>query len=168
MPPKKAKAKSAGKVAESSSSKGAKAAAATGNQGASRGAARVNLSSENELRLRRLLLNSGGANQSAPQAEEALTDGQKKQAVKRLKNIYDHLVAEGFTSSQCETALSKLPLVRYTALLNSNFLKIVMVYITWMNSSEDHVFSKNCRSMEMLYATDQVIGNQIDVQGPGL
>lgn len=110
MPPKKAKAKSAGKVAESSSSKGAKAAAATGNQGASRGAARVNLSSENELRLRRLLLNSGGANQSAPQAEEALTDGQKKQAVKRLKNIYDHLVAEGFTSSQCETALSKLPL----------------------------------------------------------
>ena len=108
MLPKKAKAKSAGKAAESS--KAAKPAAA-GNQGASRGAARVNLSSENEVRLRRLLLNSGGANQSTPQAEESLTEGQKKQAVKRLKNIYDHLVAEGFTSSQCEIALSRLPLV---------------------------------------------------------
>lgn len=109
MPPKKAKAKSAGKVAESSN-KGAKAASA-GNQGASRGAARVNLSSENEVRLRRLLLNSGSSNQPQQQAEESLTEGQKKQAVKRLKNIYDHLVAEGFSSSQCETALSKLPLV---------------------------------------------------------
>lgn len=109
MPPKKTKPKSAGKAAESS--KGAKAAPAAGNQGASRGAARVNLSSENEVRLRRLLLNSGGVNQSTPQPEESLSEGQKKQAVKRLKNIYDHLVAEGFTSSQCETALSKLPLV---------------------------------------------------------
>lgn len=108
MPPKKVKAKSAGKVADSSN-KGAKAASA-GNQGASRGAARVNLSSENEVRLRRLLLNSGSSNQPKQQAEESLTEGQKKQAVKRLKNIYDHLVAEGFSSSQCETALSKLPL----------------------------------------------------------
>uniref|UniRef100_A0A7I4CTE9 RNA helicase n=1 Tax=Physcomitrium patens TaxID=3218 RepID=A0A7I4CTE9_PHYPA len=107
MPPKKTKAKRAGKAGESS--KGAKVAAA-GNQGASRGAARVNLSSENEVRLRRLLLNSGGGSQSTPQAEESLTEGQRRQAVKRLKNIYDHLVAEGFTASQCETALSKLPL----------------------------------------------------------
>lgn len=111
MAPKKAKAKSGGKAAESST-KGA----AAGNQGATRGAARVSLSSENEVRLRRLLLSSGGGNQSTAQAEEALTEGQKKQAVKRLKSIYDHLVAEGFTSFQCETALSRLPLVQYTAL----------------------------------------------------
>lgn len=82
MPPKKTKAKRAGKAGESS--KGAKVAAA-GNQGASRGIARVNLLTENVVRLRRLLLNTRGSNQSTSQAEESLTEGQRRQAAKRLK-----------------------------------------------------------------------------------
>jgi ATP-dependent RNA helicase DHX29 len=111
MPPKKQKAKSSGGQGESSSSKGAKASSSSSNSRASRGAAQVNLSSENEVRLRRLLQNTGGLNQPAPVVQESLTEGQRKQAGKRLKNIYDNLVAEGFTSSQIEAALATLPLV---------------------------------------------------------
>lgn len=111
MPPKKQKAKSSGGQGESSSSKGAKASSSSSNSRASRGAAQVNLSSANEVRLRRLLQNTGGLNPPAPLVQESLTEGQRKQAGKRLKNIYDSLVAEGFTSNQIEAALATLPLV---------------------------------------------------------
>lgn len=105
MAPKKQKPKGSN---QAESTKGSKA----GSNRAARGSAQVTLSSENEVRLRRLLQNTGGLNASVPQVQESLTEGQRKQAGKRLKNIYDNLIAEGFSSSQIELALAALPVVR--------------------------------------------------------
>ncbi|OAE31756.1 hypothetical protein AXG93_4874s1190 [Marchantia polymorpha subsp. ruderalis] len=78
---------------------------------ASKGAAQVHISSENERKLRQLLANTGG-NQfpAAPSKQhEELSEGQKRQAGKRLRNIYDTLVSEGFSASQIEMGLGALP-----------------------------------------------------------
>ncbi len=88
----------------------------------------MKISSENEVRLRRLLHNTKGAivssssSSSAPAAfagqKEDLTETQKKQAGRRLRSLYDTLVAEGFSSLQIEQALAALPLVTETKLLS--------------------------------------------------
>ena len=91
--------------------------------------AQVTLSSENEVRLRRLLQNTGGLNASVPQVQESLTEGQRKQAGKRLKNIYDNLIAEGFSSSQIELALAALPVVLH---LSSPYFGFCRIRVKWM------------------------------------
>ncbi len=91
----------------------------------------MKISSENEVRLRRLLHNTKGgivssssssSSSSAPAAgagqKEDLTETQKKQAGRRLRSLYDTLVAEGFSSLQIEQALAALPLVTETKLLS--------------------------------------------------
>jgi ATP-dependent RNA helicase DHX29 len=96
---------------------------------AAAGAPQVKISSENEVRLRRLLHNTKGgivssasSSSSAPAAvagqKEDLTETQKKQAGRRLRSLYDILVAEGFSSLQIEQALAALPLVTETKLLS--------------------------------------------------
>jgi ATP-dependent RNA helicase DHX29 len=102
-----------------------------GRAAAAAGAPQVKISSENEVRLRRLLHNTKGgivssssssSSSSAPAAgagqKEDLTETQKKQAGRRLRSLYDTLVAEGFSSLQIEQALAALPLVTETKLLS--------------------------------------------------
>ncbi len=94
---------------------------------AAAGAPQVKISSENEVRLRRLLHSTKGgivssSSSSAPAAvagqKEDLTETQKKQAGRRLRSLYDTLVSEGFSSLQIEQALAALPLVTETKLLS--------------------------------------------------
>ncbi|WVZ12136.1 hypothetical protein V8G54_016666 [Vigna mungo] len=72
---------------------------------------KLQISAENENRLRRLLLNSARLNPAAVTAtattatEDTLTKAQK---AKKLKAVYDKLSCEGFTNRQIELALSAL------------------------------------------------------------
>ncbi|XP_047164207.1 DExH-box ATP-dependent RNA helicase DExH7, chloroplastic isoform X2 [Vigna umbellata] len=76
---------------------------------------KLQISAENENRLRRLLLNSARSNPAAVTAtatatattatEDTLTKAQK---AKKLKAVYDKLSCEGFTNRQIELALSAL------------------------------------------------------------
>lgn len=68
---------------------------------------RLQISAENENRLRRLLLNNSNnsaRSDSAP-VEDTLSKAQK---VKKLKTVYEKLSCEGFTNDQIELALSAL------------------------------------------------------------
>jgi ATP-dependent RNA helicase DHX29 len=112
---------------DSSKGGGAKSTSSRVSRGraAAAGAPQVKISSENEVRLRRLLHNTKGgivssSSSSAPAAVavEDLTETQKKQAGRRLRSLYDTLVAEGFSSLQIEQALAALPLVTETKLLS--------------------------------------------------
>ncbi|OIT26180.1 PREDICTED: DExH-box ATP-dependent RNA helicase DExH7, chloroplastic-like isoform X1 [Nicotiana attenuata] len=87
------------KKPQSSSSKGKASSSSTG--------PKLQISAENENRLRRLLLNSGRSTQSpAPTpAEDALSKAQK---AKKLRSIYEKLSCEGFSDDQIERALSSL------------------------------------------------------------
>eukprot|EP00249_Psilotum_nudum_P011376 c23135_g1_i1 orf=250-4686(-) len=76
---------------------------------AAKSAAQVHLSSESERRMRRLLQNTGRMHSAPENMREDLTELEKKQAAKRLRNIYDTLAREGFSSSQIESALQALP-----------------------------------------------------------
>ncbi|XP_027329494.1 DExH-box ATP-dependent RNA helicase DExH7, chloroplastic isoform X2 [Abrus precatorius] len=69
---------------------------------------KLQISAENENRLRRLLLNSAAARPtSSPETatDDTLTKAQK---AKKLKAVYDKLSCEGFTNHQIELALSAL------------------------------------------------------------
>ncbi|CAN1288280.1 DExH-box ATP-dependent RNA helicase DExH7, chloroplastic [Linum perenne] len=69
---------------------------------------KLQISAENENRLRRLLLNSGQSSQPfsvAPLVEDNLSKAQK---AKKLTAIYENLSCEGFLDSQIELALSSL------------------------------------------------------------
>ncbi|XP_015875842.3 DExH-box ATP-dependent RNA helicase DExH7, chloroplastic isoform X1 [Ziziphus jujuba] len=68
---------------------------------------RLQISAENESRLRRLLLNSGRSSGASAAAlvDESLSKAQK---AKKLKSIYENLSCEGFTNDQIELALSAL------------------------------------------------------------
>ncbi|XP_065871411.1 DExH-box ATP-dependent RNA helicase DExH7, chloroplastic [Euphorbia lathyris] len=68
---------------------------------------RLQISAENESRLRRLLLNSSGSTLPAlsTPAQENISRAQK---AKRLKNIYEKLSCEGFSNDQIELALTSL------------------------------------------------------------
>ncbi|KAK3419669.1 hypothetical protein EUGRSUZ_G00347 [Eucalyptus grandis] len=73
---------------------------------------KLQLSAENESRLRRLLLNNAAAAGSGRSAEpdaggagDSLSDAQK---AKRLKSVYEKLSCEGFSNDQIERVLSAL------------------------------------------------------------
>ncbi|CAM6038869.1 unnamed protein product [Sphagnum compactum] len=127
MAPKKSRNKGTTTTPQPDSSKGGGGAKSTSSRvsrgraaAAAAGAPQVKISSENEVRLRRLLHNTKGgivsssSSSSAPAAvagqKEDLTEAQKKQAGRRLRSLYDTLVAEGFSSLQIEQALAALPL----------------------------------------------------------
>ncbi|XP_041014528.1 DExH-box ATP-dependent RNA helicase DExH7, chloroplastic isoform X1 [Juglans microcarpa x Juglans regia] len=65
---------------------------------------RLQISAENENRLRRLLLNNNSARSAAP-VDDTLSKAQK---AKKLKTVYEKLSCEGFTNDQVELALSAL------------------------------------------------------------
>uniref|UniRef100_A0A6M2EC61 RNA helicase n=1 Tax=Populus davidiana TaxID=266767 RepID=A0A6M2EC61_9ROSI len=69
---------------------------------------RLQISAENENRLRRLLLNST----ATPPLQTTVTDNtnslSKAQKAKKLKNIYEKLSCEGFSNDHIELALSSL------------------------------------------------------------
>ncbi|XAR56315.1 RNA helicase, partial [Bertholletia excelsa] len=69
---------------------------------------KLQLTAENESRLRRLLLNSAQSGPSQPvpaPADESLSRAQK---AKKLRSIYEKLSCEGFSDDQIERALSAL------------------------------------------------------------
>ncbi|XP_038878021.1 DExH-box ATP-dependent RNA helicase DExH7, chloroplastic isoform X2 [Benincasa hispida] len=66
---------------------------------------KLNISAENETRLRRLLLSSGRSTPSVNSADDSLS---KVQKVKKLKAVYENLSCEGFTNDQIELALSTI------------------------------------------------------------
>ncbi|KAL5787272.1 hypothetical protein ACOSP7_004221 [Xanthoceras sorbifolium] len=68
---------------------------------------RLQISAENENRLRRLLLNSSGrpAQTNVNPVQDTLSKGQK---AKKLKAVYEKLSCEGFSNDQIELALSSL------------------------------------------------------------
>eukprot|EP00268_Persea_americana_P035949 TRINITY_DN3541_c0_g1_i4.p1 TRINITY_DN3541_c0_g1~~TRINITY_DN3541_c0_g1_i4.p1 ORF type:complete len:606 (-),score=166.48 TRINITY_DN3541_c0_g1_i4:3061-4878(-) len=103
MPPKKQKQKPNQKAKASSSSSKSKPQSSN----APRPATKLQISAENERRLRRLLLNSGTlpVTSAAPTPENPISRAQK---AKKLRSIYEKLSCEGFTSDQIERALSAL------------------------------------------------------------
>lgn len=74
-------------------------------------APRLEISSENERRLRRLLLDSSTA--TAPSSAHvdgpAARSESREQKGRRLRGVYDKLALEGFSSPQIEQALSAIP-----------------------------------------------------------
>lgn len=66
---------------------------------------KLQISAENETRLRRLLLSSGHSTPSVTPADDSLS---KVQKVKKLKDVYEKLSCEGFTNDQIELALSAI------------------------------------------------------------
>ncbi|KAK6159647.1 hypothetical protein DH2020_003028 [Rehmannia glutinosa] len=98
MAPKKKQQKQ--KASSSSSSKG-KPASSTG--------PKLQLSAENENRLRRLLINSGRSAPSSAPSEDSLS---KEQKAKRLRSVYEKLSCDGFKDDQIELALSTLKVGR--------------------------------------------------------
>ncbi|XP_010256331.1 PREDICTED: DExH-box ATP-dependent RNA helicase DExH7, chloroplastic isoform X1 [Nelumbo nucifera] len=68
---------------------------------------KLQISAENEQRLRRLLLNSGRPS-SSPSVTPANDTISKAQKAKKLRSIYEKLSCEGFTADQIEQALSAL------------------------------------------------------------
>ncbi|KAL3698119.1 hypothetical protein R1sor_012195 [Riccia sorocarpa] len=99
QPQQKGKKSAGGKAGEPSSSKG-------------KGAAQVQISQENERKLRQLLANTGG-NQfpaAAAKPHEEFSEGQRREAQRRLRKIYDILLSEGFSASQIEMALAAVPI----------------------------------------------------------
>ncbi|VVA94126.1 unnamed protein product [Arabis nemorensis] len=98
MAPKKKPQKQSNRAASSSSSK-------SNHQKPSSGP-KLQISAENEDRLRRLLLNSGRTGPPVPAPiHSALT---KTQKAKKLNNVYEKLSCEGFVDDQIELALSSL------------------------------------------------------------
>ncbi|KAL4580736.1 hypothetical protein LXL04_016938 [Taraxacum kok-saghyz] len=66
---------------------------------------KLQISAENENRLRRLLLNSGRSTPAPVHEDSSLTKAQK---AKKLYSVYENLSCEGFTDDQIERALSHL------------------------------------------------------------
>lgn len=71
---------------------------------------RLQISAENESRLRRLLLNNSARSAPAP-VDDTLSRAQK---AKKLKAVYENLSCEGFTNDQIELALSALKVTLHT------------------------------------------------------
>lgn len=101
MAPKK-KQQQKQKSASSSSSSKTKSQSSSSSTGP-----KLQISAENENRLRRLLLNSGRHNPSTtPVAvDDSLSKAQK---ARRLRSVYEKLSCEGFTDDHIEQALSAL------------------------------------------------------------
>ncbi|WZZ86810.1 hypothetical protein YC2023_115389 [Brassica napus] len=98
MAPKKKPQKQSNKAASSSSSSSSKKKPSSG--------PKLQISAENEDRLRRLLLNSG---RTAPPAAAPIHSAlSKNQKAKKLNTVYEKLSCEGFVDDQIELALSSL------------------------------------------------------------
>ncbi|KAG5525808.1 hypothetical protein RHGRI_032182 [Rhododendron griersonianum] len=97
MAPKKKQQQQKQKPSSSSSSSKAKS------QSSSTGP-KLQITAENENRLRRLLLNSGRS-PAPPPAEPSVSKAQK---AKKLRSVYEKLSCEGFSDDQIERALSAL------------------------------------------------------------
>ncbi|CAI9103779.1 OLC1v1002330C1 [Oldenlandia corymbosa var. corymbosa] len=102
MAPKKKQQKQKANTASSSSTK-------SGSKGkpAKQTVSKLQISAENENRLRRLLLNSGRP-EPTPAPGEADDSLSKEKKVKKLRSVYEKLSCEGFTDEQIESALSAL------------------------------------------------------------
>ncbi|XP_021285972.1 DExH-box ATP-dependent RNA helicase DExH7, chloroplastic isoform X1 [Herrania umbratica] len=98
MAPKKKSLKQSNRKSTSSSKTGQ----------ASSSAPRLQISAENENRLRRLLLNSGHSAQSQTDSNPVQDSLSKAQKAKKLKAVYEKLSCEGFSNDQIELALSSL------------------------------------------------------------
>ncbi|XP_010414781.1 PREDICTED: DExH-box ATP-dependent RNA helicase DExH7, chloroplastic-like [Camelina sativa] len=99
MAPKKKPQKQSNKAAASSSS-------SKSNYQKPSSGPKLQISAENEDRLRRLLLNSGRSGPSVPApVSNSLSKAQK---TKKLTNVYEKLSCEGFVDDQIELALSSL------------------------------------------------------------
>lgn len=99
MAPKKKPQKQSNKAASSSSS-------SKSNYQKPSSGPKLQISAENEDRLRRLLLNSGRIGPSVPATiSNSLSKAQK---TKKLNNVYEKLSCEGFVDDQIELALSSL------------------------------------------------------------
>ncbi|CAE5962523.1 unnamed protein product [Arabidopsis arenosa] len=99
MAPKKKPQKQSNKAASSSSS-------SKSNYQKPSSGPKLQISAENEDRLRRLLLNSGRIGPSVPAPiSNSLSKAQK---TKKLNNVYEKLSCEGFVDDQIELALSSL------------------------------------------------------------
>jgi hypothetical protein len=83
---------------------------ASSSSSAAPAAPRLQISSENERRLRRLLLNSSttAVPAQAPSEGQAVRSESREQKSRRLRGVYDKLALEGFSSAQIEQALSAL------------------------------------------------------------
>ena len=118
-----------------------KSTAKTQSSSSSSAGPRLQISAENENRLRRLLLNSGRTGHSAPAGppvEESLSKAQK---AKKLKTIYEKLSCEGFTNHQIELALSALkvpfsiicsPIVHFRQILQLIFIDNLSKFFQWL------------------------------------
>lgn len=119
MPPKKKPQKQSNRKATSASSSSSSSKA---NQATS-SAPRLQISAENENRLRRLLLNSGHSTQSQSQSDLNPQDSlSKAQKAKKLKALYEKLSCEGFSNDQIELALSSLKVISF------NFFPYIFSY----------------------------------------
>ena len=99
----------------SSSSKGKSQSSSSSSTGP-----KLQITAENESRLRRLLINSGRSAPSPPvpnPAEDTLSRAQK---AKKLRSLYEKLSCEGFSDDQIERALSALKV--YSICLNFHTL----------------------------------------------
>ncbi|CAM6089460.1 unnamed protein product [Calypogeia fissa] len=108
MGPKKGPQKQQQQKGKGKNASGKAGDATGGGSSKNKGAAQVQISSENERKLRQLLQNTGNLSSGVAKQQEELSVGQKKSAGRRLRNIYDTLLSEGFSSSQIEQALAAL------------------------------------------------------------
>ncbi|KAJ8421848.1 hypothetical protein Cgig2_014898 [Carnegiea gigantea] len=74
----------------------------------SSGGPKLQISAENEQRLRRLLLNKGPTASSAAAPSDESASLSKAQKAKKLKSVYEKLSCEGFSDDQIERALNAL------------------------------------------------------------
>lgn len=103
------------KASSSSSSKGKAPSSSTG--------PKLQISAENESRLRRLLLNSGRSTAPAP-VDDSLSKAQK---AKKLRSIYEKLSCEGFKDDQIERVLSAL---KVQLSFSNAYIIMINIYMT--------------------------------------
>lgn len=90
---------------------------------------KLQLSAENESRLRRLLLNNSARPAAAPTpADDSLSVAQK---AKRLRAVYEKLSCEGFSDDQIEQALSALKVKRMIKSRGNEFSEYLQADLTF-------------------------------------
>ncbi|KAI7745963.1 hypothetical protein M8C21_029270, partial [Ambrosia artemisiifolia] len=108
MAPKKKQQKQKHKSSSSSSSTSSSSSSSKPKPQSSTGP-KLQISAENENRLRRLLLNSGRSTTADPLHEDNINNNlTKAQKAKKLHSVYEKLSCEGFTDDHIERALSHL------------------------------------------------------------
>lgn len=104
----------------------------SGSRSAPKSAPKLQISAENESRLRRLLLNTQRPAPAPPPPAETESKAQKG---KRLRGVYDKLSLEGFTEDQIERALSALSVSVMKCFLIRDFLEVWIhggILILWL------------------------------------